>query len=239
MGALYSVVEKSTAAVGPLLGGIVLQASGFVSAGGKSLPPVQPESALVAIIVLSRGRSRAAFNVAGSLALLRFRLDDADAASPADAVDREAPARDSVQAALRTQRQVGEHDVARERGRSGQERRGARLRPGRPIRLDHGVPVAQQLARLQERVQLRERLHTGRADAPLQVMRPQRGGTVETGSRQHLRQRAQGVAVEVAHAHRLVGWAPGRAGAADPGSRRRSGNGSYGSSATGCSRRRT
>jgi len=84
MGALYSVVEKSTAAVGPLLGGIVLQASGFVSAGGKSLPPTQPESALFAIILLS-AVVPAAFNVAGSLALLRFRLDEpraSDATTP-------------------------------------------------------------------------------------------------------------------------------------------------------------
>jgi glycoside/pentoside/hexuronide:cation symporter, GPH family len=81
MGALYSVVEKGTAAVGPLLGGIVLQASGFVSAGGKSLPPVQPGSALVAIIALS-AVVPAAFNVAGSLALLRFRLDEPVAAPP-------------------------------------------------------------------------------------------------------------------------------------------------------------
>jgi glycoside/pentoside/hexuronide:cation symporter, GPH family len=75
MGALYSVVEKGTAAVGPLLGGLVLQASGFVSAAGRSLPPVQPESALLAIILLS-AVVPALFNVAGSLALLRFRLDD-------------------------------------------------------------------------------------------------------------------------------------------------------------------
>jgi GPH family glycoside/pentoside/hexuronide:cation symporter len=75
MGALYSVVEKTTAAVGPLLGGLVLQASGFVSAGGKTLPPVQPDSAIVAIVALS-AIVPAAFNVAGSLALLRFRLDE-------------------------------------------------------------------------------------------------------------------------------------------------------------------
>ncbi len=75
MGALYSVVEKSTAAVGPLLGGIVLQASGFVSAGGKALPPVQPASAITAILALS-AVVPALFNVAGSLALLRFRLEE-------------------------------------------------------------------------------------------------------------------------------------------------------------------
>jgi GPH family glycoside/pentoside/hexuronide:cation symporter len=75
MGALYSVVEKSTAAVGPLLGGLVLQASGFVSAAGKTLPPVQPPAAIAAIVALS-AIVPALFNVAGALALLRFRLDE-------------------------------------------------------------------------------------------------------------------------------------------------------------------
>ncbi len=75
MGALYSVVEKGTAAVGPLLGGIVLQSSGFVSAAGKALPPAQPASAILAIVVLS-AVVPALFNVAGSLALLRFKLDE-------------------------------------------------------------------------------------------------------------------------------------------------------------------
>jgi hypothetical protein len=43
---------------------------------------VQPDSALVAILVLS-AIVPAAFNVAGSLALLRFRLDDpAEPATP-------------------------------------------------------------------------------------------------------------------------------------------------------------
>ena len=75
MGALYSVVEKGTAAVGPLIGGIALQASGFISAAGKTLPPVQPRSAIVAIVALS-AIVPALFNVAGSLALMRFSLDD-------------------------------------------------------------------------------------------------------------------------------------------------------------------
>lgn len=73
MSALYSVVEKGTAALGPLLGGLLLEASGFVSAGGRALPPTQPAAALTAIVALAAVLP-AIFNLLGSLALTRLRL---------------------------------------------------------------------------------------------------------------------------------------------------------------------
>lgn len=77
MSALYSVVEKGTAALGPLLGGLVLGAAGFVSAAGSALPPVQPAAAIAAIVALA-AVIPAIFNLLGSLALLRLRLDAPD-----------------------------------------------------------------------------------------------------------------------------------------------------------------
>lgn len=77
MSALYSVVEKGTAALGPLLGGLVLGAAGFVSAAGRALPPVQPPAAIAAIVALA-AVIPALFNLLGSLALLRLRLDAPD-----------------------------------------------------------------------------------------------------------------------------------------------------------------
>lgn len=77
MGALYSVVEKGTAALGPLLGGLLLEASGFVSGAGRALPPVQPASAIAAIVALAAVLP-AVFNLLGSLALLRLRLPEAE-----------------------------------------------------------------------------------------------------------------------------------------------------------------
>jgi GPH family glycoside/pentoside/hexuronide:cation symporter len=74
MSALYSVVEKGTAALGPLLGGLVLGAAGFVSAGGSALPPAQPAAAIAAIVALA-AVIPALFNLLGSLVLLRLRLD--------------------------------------------------------------------------------------------------------------------------------------------------------------------
>jgi GPH family glycoside/pentoside/hexuronide:cation symporter len=53
MSAVYSIVEKGTAAVGPLLAGLVLQWSGFVSAAGGKLPPAQPDSAIASIVTLA------------------------------------------------------------------------------------------------------------------------------------------------------------------------------------------
>jgi Na+/melibiose symporter-like transporter len=75
MGGLYSVVEKGTAALGPLIGGFVLEVSGFISSAGKSLPPVQPPTAIMAIVALA-AVIPAIFNVLGSLALMRLRLED-------------------------------------------------------------------------------------------------------------------------------------------------------------------
>ena len=74
MSALYSVVEKGTAALGPLLGGLLLEASGFVSAGGRALPPTQPAAALTAIVALAAVLP-AIFNLLGSLALTRLCHD--------------------------------------------------------------------------------------------------------------------------------------------------------------------
>lgn len=78
MSALYSVIEKGTAAVGPLLGGLLLQVSGFVSAAGKTLPPVQPESAITAILWLT-AILPAIFNLLGVWMLTRLSLGDAQA----------------------------------------------------------------------------------------------------------------------------------------------------------------
>ncbi|MCU0759884.1 MAG: MFS transporter [Steroidobacteraceae bacterium] len=81
MGALYSVVEKGTAALGPLIGGVVLEMSGFVSSAGKALPPAQPPAAITAIVALA-AVVPTAFNLLGSLALTRLRLDDSPATGP-------------------------------------------------------------------------------------------------------------------------------------------------------------
>ena len=54
-----------------------LEASGFVSAAGRTLPPVQPASAIAAIVALAAVLP-AVFNVLGSLALLRLRLPEAE-----------------------------------------------------------------------------------------------------------------------------------------------------------------
>lgn len=75
MAAVYNIVEKGTAAVGPLVGGILLEASGFVSAAGGALPAAQPGSAITAIFLLA-AIIPALFNIAGSLLLMRFRLED-------------------------------------------------------------------------------------------------------------------------------------------------------------------
>jgi GPH family glycoside/pentoside/hexuronide:cation symporter len=75
MAAVYNIVEKGTAAVGPLIGGLLLEASGFVSAAGGALPAAQPGSAITAIFLLA-AIIPALFNVAGSLLLRRFRLAD-------------------------------------------------------------------------------------------------------------------------------------------------------------------
>ncbi|MDX2223630.1 MAG: MFS transporter, partial [Rhodospirillaceae bacterium] len=76
MAAVYSMVEKGTAAAGPLIGGVLLELSGFISAEGGALPPEQPASAIVAIFALV-AVIPAVFNVAGSLLLTRFTLTDA------------------------------------------------------------------------------------------------------------------------------------------------------------------
>ena len=79
MAALYSIVEKGTAAVGPLIAGFLLEASGFVSAAGGALPPEQPPSAIVAIMALA-AVIPALCNIAGSLLLRKFDLPYARAA---------------------------------------------------------------------------------------------------------------------------------------------------------------
>lgn len=73
LAALYSMVEKGTAAFGPLIAGLLLEASGFISAGGTGLPQTQPESALIAIMMLA-SVVPAMCNIAGSLLLTRFDL---------------------------------------------------------------------------------------------------------------------------------------------------------------------
>lgn len=76
LAAIYSMVEKGTAAIGPLVAGFLLEASGFISAAGKALPPTQPQSALIAIIVLA-SVFPAICNIAGSLLMRQFKLDEA------------------------------------------------------------------------------------------------------------------------------------------------------------------
>ena len=80
MAAFYSMIEKGTAAFGPLVAGFLLEASGFISAAGGELPPEQPQSALIAIIILA-SVFPAICNVAGSLLLTRFDLQEEKAAS--------------------------------------------------------------------------------------------------------------------------------------------------------------
>jgi len=79
MAAVYSMVEKGTAAGGPLIAGFLLQASGFVSAAGEDLAPgefpEQPDSAIMAIFLLA-AVIPALCNVAGALLLTRYNLDE-------------------------------------------------------------------------------------------------------------------------------------------------------------------
>ena len=75
MAAIYSMVEKGTAAIGPLLAGLMLEASGFISAGGGMLPPTQPQSAIIAILLLA-SVIPAICNIAGSLLLIKFNLKE-------------------------------------------------------------------------------------------------------------------------------------------------------------------
>jgi glycoside/pentoside/hexuronide:cation symporter, GPH family len=75
LAAIYSMVEKGTAAFGPLIAGMLLEATGFIGAGGTDLPPTQPQSALVAILFLA-SVIPAVCNVAGSLLLIKFDLKD-------------------------------------------------------------------------------------------------------------------------------------------------------------------
>jgi Na+/melibiose symporter-like transporter len=69
------MVEKGTAAFGPLIAGMLLEASGFVSAGGADLPPTQPQTALIAILLLA-SVVPAVCNVAGALLLTKFDLKE-------------------------------------------------------------------------------------------------------------------------------------------------------------------
>jgi glycoside/pentoside/hexuronide:cation symporter, GPH family len=80
LAALYSMVEKGTAALGPLIAGFLLEASGFISAAGGELPPEQPQSAIVAILVLA-AVIPAVCNVTGSLLLTQFDLKE-DVSNP-------------------------------------------------------------------------------------------------------------------------------------------------------------
>ncbi len=78
--AVYNIVEKGTAAVGPLLGGLLLSASGFISAAGGALPRSQPPAAISAILLLA-AVIPATFNLFGSLLLRRFTLGDGGVAT--------------------------------------------------------------------------------------------------------------------------------------------------------------
>jgi GPH family glycoside/pentoside/hexuronide:cation symporter len=80
MAAVYSMVEKGTAAGAPFLAGLVLQISGFISGAGSDLPPEQPQSAITAIFVLV-ALIPAACNVAGGLLLTRYTLDERQTAA--------------------------------------------------------------------------------------------------------------------------------------------------------------
>jgi GPH family glycoside/pentoside/hexuronide:cation symporter len=75
LAAIYSMVEKGTAAFGPLIAGMLLELSGFVSAGGADLPPSQPQTALLAILLLA-SVIPATCNVAGALLLIKFDLKE-------------------------------------------------------------------------------------------------------------------------------------------------------------------
>ncbi len=82
LAAIYSMVEKGTAAFGPLVAGFMLEASGFISAAGGDLPPEQPQSAIVAIFLLA-AVIPATCNVIGSLLLTQFDLkEDPPASTP-------------------------------------------------------------------------------------------------------------------------------------------------------------
>jgi len=75
LAAIYSMVEKGTAAFGPLIAGMLLEASGFISAGGTNLPPTQPQTALIAILMLASAVP-AICNVAGALLMTKFDLKE-------------------------------------------------------------------------------------------------------------------------------------------------------------------
>lgn len=75
LAALYSMVEKGTAALGPLIAGFMLEASGFVSAAGGELPPDQPQSAIVVILLLA-AVIPAVCNFIGSALLTQFDLKE-------------------------------------------------------------------------------------------------------------------------------------------------------------------
>ena len=75
LAAIYSMVEKGTAAFGPLVAGLLLEASGFISAAGGDLPPEQPQSAIIAMFLLA-AVIPAACNITGSLLLTRFHLTE-------------------------------------------------------------------------------------------------------------------------------------------------------------------
>lgn len=76
MSAVYSIVEKGTAAVGPLIAGVVLQWSGFVSAAGGKLPPAQSASAIASIVILA-AILPGVCNLLGVWMLTRLSLGDA------------------------------------------------------------------------------------------------------------------------------------------------------------------
>lgn len=81
MAAVYSMVEKGTAAVGPLVAGLLLDASGFISGAGAELPPEQPGSAIVAIFLLA-SIIPAVCNGAGAWLLTRYTLEDGGQSAP-------------------------------------------------------------------------------------------------------------------------------------------------------------
>lgn len=75
LAALYSMVEKGSAAFGPLVVGLLLEASGFISAAGGAWPETQPDSAFLAILLLA-SVGPAICNVAGSLLMIKFDLKE-------------------------------------------------------------------------------------------------------------------------------------------------------------------
>ncbi|MEQ8736651.1 MAG: MFS transporter [Rhodospirillaceae bacterium] len=75
LAALYSMVEKGTAAFGPLVVGLLLEASGFISAAGGAWPETQPDTAFLAILLLA-SVGPALCNIAGSLLMIKFDLKE-------------------------------------------------------------------------------------------------------------------------------------------------------------------